>query len=447
MRFAGLLGAVCVLSSGLAHAGDIAGVRAAYCPAMANAESYAAPDLENYKILIQGQDDWVFRSDVIAKKHFTPKPETLNALLDFQGRLKALGTTLVIVLPPTQGGAVHGDAAHNANAPAIRQNYLDALRTMRGDGLNIVGLESETGDDLFFRRDHHWNTTGAKMAADSVAAFIRGLSLPQSPPEVAYNTAQNGTHLHKGAYAKAFKTICGTDLPPETAPVFVTAAQSAASHQADLFGDAARPAVILTGTSNAAPDPNVANFDGFLKQALSADVLNLAIAGAGVDTSLISALSDAEFHANPPSILIWEIPGYYNLDHVVQLVLPQARAALHGPCDRPVAVAEHPVSGGDAGLITLDQPVMAAAHYVSIRFNPPLEHGFEAVLQAENTEQSYKINRSRRSPRMDDPYYLLTAMKSGDAALRAVSIRSAKPFTGQTAVVHVCPLPVAQTAP
>jgi alginate O-acetyltransferase complex protein AlgJ len=72
-----------------------------------------------------------------------------------------------------------------------------------------------------------------------------------------------------------------------------------------LFGESTIP-VTLVGTSYSA-NP-LWNFEGALKEALGADVLNVANQGEGPVVPMRDYLTGAEFRDAPPDLVIWEIP-------------------------------------------------------------------------------------------------------------------------------------------
>jgi alginate O-acetyltransferase complex protein AlgJ len=72
---------------------------------------------------------------------------------------------------------------------------------------------------------------------------------------------------------------------------------------AGLFGDQDVP-VVLAGTSYSLRG----NFHGFLQEALSVEVLNVARDGGGFLQSIRDYLKDDAFVSSKPQVLIWELP-------------------------------------------------------------------------------------------------------------------------------------------
>jgi alginate biosynthesis protein AlgX len=75
----------------------------------------------------------------------------------------------------------------------------------------------------------------------------------------------------------------------------------------------ARPDVVLVGTSNSNGAMDF-NFAGFLEEYLGHEVANLARSGGGYDGAIMDYLASEAFTLNPPTLLIWEVPGYYSLN-------------------------------------------------------------------------------------------------------------------------------------
>ena len=82
------------------------------------------------------------------------------------------------------------------------------------------------------------------------------------------------------------------------------------SGQDALFGDAALP-VTLVGTSYSAN--KLWHFEGHLKTAMQADILNMADEGQGPFATMRAWLDSGNFKSNKPRLVIWEMPERYLL--------------------------------------------------------------------------------------------------------------------------------------
>jgi alginate biosynthesis protein AlgX len=309
-----------------AIADEKAALDAAYCPALADEKSYEKNGLDNYKAIIRGKDDWLFRSAVAFKSDFAVNAKTTALLKKLQDDLKAKGTDLIIALPPAAGAAVNSEflsdesiVKYKFDPVAAKKTYVDALAAMKAAGLNVAGVtDYPVGKAFFYKRDHHWNPDGAKATAQSVAALIKTLPAYEGLPKTEFVTKVVGEKEYRGSYIRAFIRICNKRPPTQKIVEYKTQQMTQKSGAGDLFGVVHDAPIVLVGTSNSAPDPDVSNFAGFLKDAASLDVENLAMSGARVEASLLKYLKSENFKKSPAKILVWEVPGYYDLNNVVQ---------------------------------------------------------------------------------------------------------------------------------
>jgi len=80
------------------------------CPAAKNAGNYNTKFLSLFSTLVEGQDDWLFRSDIELRNEFGPDGESLEALRRFNATLQAdKNVQLVLVYQPTRG-LVHANS-------------------------------------------------------------------------------------------------------------------------------------------------------------------------------------------------------------------------------------------------------------------------------------------------------------------------------------------------
>lgn len=293
-----------------------------YCDKLAQESAYDANKLSAYKILSLGKDGWVFRTRSDYKQDLDLKKTALNHLDTMNKALQDKGTTLVMVFIPTRGMMNYGQItdedkkAYNVSPETMWDHYQKRIDALGTKNILAIGATRDTAKTIpfFFKRDHHWRPEGAQYMAEHTAAAIKKLPAYQGIKQQRFTTVLESTKDFKGTFTKTFKTLCGNPLPPEKLPVYVTNATGGTDAKA-LLDDAASPSdIVLIGTSNSANGVSDFNFDGFLKEHLNADLLNLAITGGGTDEAMLDFLSSERFASNPPKILIWELPAYYDLN-------------------------------------------------------------------------------------------------------------------------------------
>src|SRR5690606_34278317 len=101
------------------------------CPQAAERHRYPKGFMSSFTTLVQGQDDWLFRTDLDLMTNFSTPPEGLAQLKRLNDALKARGTQLVIVYQPTRGLVHHNRLSQNGRAAfnfeAAASSYRKAL--------------------------------------------------------------------------------------------------------------------------------------------------------------------------------------------------------------------------------------------------------------------------------------------------------------------------------
>ena len=157
--------------------------------------------------------------------------------------------------------------------------------------------------DVFMRDDTHWSPLGANAVAAAVADQLSGFSFARAKVE----TRMTGAAAFDGdllAYVPTgtFRRFFG----PATRAL--EQYETTVATTGGLFGDNVID-VVLVGTSfSAKPEWH---FEGFLKQALGADILNVATEGQGPFAPMDAFLRSEIWDAHSPKIVIWEIPARY----------------------------------------------------------------------------------------------------------------------------------------
>lgn len=452
--------------------GELAGV---FCPDMANEQAYKDKKVQTYATLIPGKDGWIFRTKNDFRSDWAISNDVTQHILGLQEAMRTHNAELVIIMPPVRG-MIHvsemlekDKKTYGLDNPEASWNaYESFINDAKNAGINIVGINrDEVNDKFFYKRNHHWSAEGARVAAQKVAENIKNLSEYTDIPKIKYVSKPLEPKNYKSSYDGAFQKICGTKVPPEMAQNYeTTPADNAASQQA-LFDDKAEPQVVLLGTSNSVPDSSQANFEGFLKEYLSADVMNMAVAGAGIDTSIISYMNSAHYKDSKPKIVVWEIPGYYKLGTLSD-VFSQAISAAYGSCnDKALAksdfkniVNNSPLYASEEGgtygpFPTGEDPRQANLDqnnnlYLHLAFAQPMKSEFAVKFHYKTGEQGYtkivKFKRSNRYP-ADGEFYTLFPHADKGAELNKVRITLPEKIKSIDVAMQICALPQGDGAP
>ncbi len=303
------------------------------CPEAADRSRYASGFLKVLRVLVQGRENWLFRTDQELKENFGPQdPAAYQGLGRINRGLLARHIRLVLVYTPTKG-LVHPskltpDTAFDFQAAAA--HYRRTVALIRKQGVIVPDLtplfDEQKSKEFYFRRDHHWTPYGARRTAKLVAAAIRELPEYATLAKQQFVTRRVGLLGKVGTLQVGATALCGQAYPGQYVEKFAT---TLAQEEDDFLGEAKLPAITLVGTSFSKSSYNY-NFVGFLKEFLQTDILNEAAPGSGYAGSLEQYLLSEEFRQAPPRILIWEVPSYYDITHPM---LPrQVMALLDGGC-------------------------------------------------------------------------------------------------------------------
>jgi len=452
----------------------------AYCGKMAKAGSYKG-DLEQYSILIRGKDEWVFRTENDFRTDFTVNQKTKNYMLTLQKALKAKNIDLVVVYPPLRG-MIHGDhlskkhkkAYGMENPDVVWDNYEAMISDLQKAGINVVGVNrDETAPDFYYKRNHHWSSVGSKITAQKVAAHIKQLPSYQNLPKEQFTSYSLEPTAYQSSFEKAYDKLCGTELPPEMITTYTTTKNVSGLTEQDLFDDVAQPKVILLGTSNSVQGSSSSNFEGFLKESLSTDVLNMAYIGAGIDTSIISFLNSDTFKKGDARVVIWEVPGYYDFNIMDDKLFQQIIPAVYGECTTNSVLtksltdlqgrnvvfdlkksAKAPETA-QLQVVPVDPTVLGPAlsndvsvlnktdakYYIKISFSEAVKERFSLKFQYhENGTKKQDFDRSDRYPH-DNEFYALFPGAMSNKDLQMITLDTPPSMKNMDAQIEVCTIP------
>jgi alginate biosynthesis protein AlgX len=296
-------------------------------PDMVAAVCAEARDLSAYRskslaLLVPGSDGFLFRSRIDMRDYGPLKSGPKKELLKVVAALRERGTEVVFVVPPPRPVADRAHlladevAALGYDVGAAEAGYAAMLDDLRASGLHVADVLGRARADLppdepfYLRRDIHWSSDGARIAAEAAAETIRGLPLAGALERASFTTEPREVGDADEKLGEALEKICDIEVPPEQETFYRTAEADA---EAGLFDDRA-PAVVLVGTSFSHRGEDDPNFSGFLQQALSARVLNASEEGGGFEGSMSAYLRSGAFRKDPPKVIVWEFPPYERPD-------------------------------------------------------------------------------------------------------------------------------------
>jgi alginate biosynthesis protein AlgX len=429
-----LLSLLLMLAAGAAHSADDGGGAAPVykvalccqlCPQAAEPGAYQGSSyLEEFSVLQQGRDGWLFRTGVDLATHFDITDESLLELRRLASALRARGSELVVVLQPPRG-LVDVDklsdqqrAAYDFNT--ARQNYAAALQRIRSAGVTVPALDTLIDEhknyEYFFRRDHHWTPAGAEATAKVVAATVQKLPAFKDVPRKSFTTRPAMLIGKPGTLQKVAEQICGGAYSMQYVTGYTTEPSGGGDAAASLLGDDAKagdasggglldtssggdaggllgdggdevPDIVLVGTSNSDSKGGY-NFAGYIEQYVGADVLDVAITGGSFDGSLLHYLPSELYQKHPPKIIVWEMPwqDWPGSGKSPYKSVRQAIPLVHDGCEgRPSALTrtidvkpgsnEMLFNGGGAV-----KPLVGSRYWLDLQFDDPGVKDLHAVI-------------------------------------------------------------------
>lgn len=431
---------------------DAIDIKDVFCDALRVEKNYDDGNYKAYKMMVPGNDGWVFRSFSDFKVEYPMKPSAKAQLKIMQDAFKSQGIDFVTLYPPTRG-MLHSDHLPKEEAERFgysgsalaRKNYKEFLEDLNNSGIEIVGLpDTPSGEPFFYMRDHHWDHNGAKKAAIAIASYVKNLPSYVDLTKTNFVTKSMGPFNFNGTADKVFKGLCNTVLPTEISEKFITERVADATGEADLFGETPEPEVVLMGTSNSTLTPSVANFEGFLKESLSTDVLNMSVSGGSIDTSLISYLNTPHYKDKKGKVLIWEVPGYYDMTKWEGRIFRQAIPAIYGTCDGNAVVETKDLALKEGAFILFndldEKKIHGQKYYLSMTYSEPVRSKYKINFKYGNGKRNIlKISRSKRYPH-DNQYFALLKDNANGSLSKIVLDIPAK-MADLTVSAAICKIP------
>ncbi|MDN7139897.1 alginate O-acetyltransferase [Pseudomonas sp. JQ170] len=371
------------------------------CPQALQDSSYPG-DLGDFRQLVQGQEDWLFRSKIDFMTNIGTTPEGFKLLEDLRDALKARGVELVMVYLPPRGLLVtemlRPQDRSSFNAELSRKNYLATIEHLRGLGIRVPDLSAllahpaEVRSKFFFKRDNHWTPQGAELAAQLLAAELSKSDVFMGIARKEFATRTEGNLYKVGSLNQAFGKICGSGYANE---YFTRAVTEPKEESAELFGDTETPDVVLVGTSFSSAQYN---FDGFLKQYARVDVDNRSVTGGGFHSAMLQYLGSQDFQHKPPKVLIWEVNSYYDL--AMATFYRQVMPLLDNGCRNVAATLGQKMAlrpGKNEVLVNTGvKPIRSEDSVVEIQFSKPVINELRSTIwYMTGSRENLLISRAR----------------------------------------------------
>jgi len=265
---------------------------------------------EGFQGVLAGSDGWLFSAEEFEEDLGYLDGGFDELVAAVHDTLATRGIGLVVVVVPSKTRILESRLGRIRIPETVGGRYQALLEILNGLSVPKVDLVSvfaayQGDEELYLRTDSHWSQAGAKQAAESTALVVR--SIVSDLPTATVSTTTTGQTMREGdlmSYLPARGTSLRPIPPPESMPTLETVVDSGAG----LFDTPSIP-VAIVGTSYSA-EPAF-HFEGFLKQALSADVINLALEGKGPFKPMDEALQGTILEDTGVRVVVWEIPERY----------------------------------------------------------------------------------------------------------------------------------------
>jgi len=268
--------------------------------------NYGAFNTGNKKVII-GDNGWLF-----SEEEFLNYPDAdleiekkLNIIRATRDYLSSKNVQFIVALIPSKA-RIYKDELGRFKLPndanKLYKSFLQKLIQNNITAPDIASLferEKNKGTQIFLKQDTHWTPMGAALTANMIASYTDQIDMPRTEFETILKSKDTyDADLKKYIQTGYFKKWIGLKDEKYTPHNTISNSDSGG-----LFDDPVLP-VTLVGTSYSAIQKW--NFEGALKTALQADVLNVAMEGKGPMQPMAEYLSSADFENT--KLVVWEIP-------------------------------------------------------------------------------------------------------------------------------------------
>lgn len=258
---------------------------------------------------VVGNEGWLFTSEELLttpafEANIDASTKRISSVL---GTLEAKGIRVLPVIIPDKS-EIYAEQLGIERPKAVMQRMgrfqaeLAAGNVAFVDATNVLET-AKLESPVFLKDDTHWSPMGSKAVAKAVAAALADVSLTTT----TVTTKAGQSTLYDGDLLSFVPTgNLRSWIGPEQ--LTIDGYRTDVVTKGGLF-DAPEVEVVLVGTSFSAR--KAFHFEGFLKQALQADILNFAQEGQGPFAPMEAFLASDFLQTNTPKVVIWEIPARY----------------------------------------------------------------------------------------------------------------------------------------
>jgi alginate biosynthesis protein AlgX len=368
----------------------------------AKAQAKDTPDTASFGFLTPGNNGYLLYAG-----DFSPNNFAIDGRTQYYGQLdqalKSKGIQLIV--SPLPSRTIVYPEVLDKNQPlqstystdVARENYKKSFQRLTDLGLHTTDLLStaikqrqmDDSKNLYFARDYHWTSEGARLYAQATAREVMKFEAYNSLKKEKFTNTYVRSENAESRLAYLLQTVCGTKTPPEKINVYETTREGG-----NLLGDDSYP-VVMIGSSYSAELKY--NFEGFLKEALGSNVLNAAVSGGGYNASLEAYFLGKEYATQKPKFLIWEFAA--SMTPWDQTALREIIPSVYGDCTSSTAILEHKTSlqGPTTVLRNTGAKVDVNKDFVSLKFTDKTLLNFDLNLKFDDGQQeTLKISRSDR---------------------------------------------------
>ena len=404
----------------------------------AKAQQKDTPDTASFGFLTPGNNGYLLYSGDFSPNNFAVDGRT-QYYTQLDQALKSKGIQLVISPLPSRTIVYPEVLDKNQtlqktySTDQARENYRASLNRLWNSQIYTIDLlqaalgqrQTDDSKNLYFVRDYHWTSEGARLYAQTIAREVMTLDVYKSLKKEKFTNTYVRSENAESRLAYLLQTVCGTKTPPEKINVFETNRIGG-----NLLGDDQYP-IVLIGSSYSAEAKY--NFEGFLKEALSSNVLNAAVSGGGYSASLEGYFLSRDYATNKPKFLIWEFAA--SMAPWDQTALREIIPSVYGDCASSNAILEQKTSlqGPTSVLRNSGVKVDGNKDFVSLKFADKTLLNFDLNLKFDDGQQeTVKISRSDRIANEGQFYLKLASELKGN--LQEVTVIPSKKTQGDVAV-------------